>query len=59
MFDDIHQTSADETQPHRGGDTFERPFTGGELLAAAGLPVRAIREILGHTPGAGTYDRME
>ncbi len=49
MFDDIHETSADETQVSRRGDTFERPFTGGELLAEAGLPVRAIREILGDT----------
>ena len=59
MFDDIHETSADETQALRGGDTFERPFTGGELLAEAGLPIRAIREILGDTPCAGAYGRME
>ena len=59
MFDNIHQTSADETQVSRRGDTFERPFTGGELLAEAGMPVRAIREILGDTSGAGAYGRME
>ena len=55
MFDDLSETPTTAAVRAADGndDDFHLPFVSDRLLAEIGLPVRAIRELRGLSPGAG------
>lgn len=60
MFDDIFETHTADTRARFADDGLSREaFTGRELLAEAGLPARAIREILRDAADAGACGPVE
>ena len=59
MTNSIFETQAPQVLAHRGNDIIDRPFTGAQLLAEAGLPSHAIRDILGNTADTGACSRIE
>ena len=52
MFDDLFETPT-AVRAADGNDDFQPSFASDRLLAEIGLPVRAIRELRGLSPGAG------
>ena len=55
MFDDLFETPTTAAVRLADGDDddFQPSFASDRLLAEIGLPVRAIRELRGLSPGAG------
>ena len=51
MFDDLFETPT--TAADGNDDDFQPSFASDGMLAEIGLPVRAIRELRGLSPGAG------
>ena len=52
MFDGLFETPT-AVRLADGNDDFHLPFASDRLLAEIGLPVRAIRELRGLSPGTG------
>ena len=55
MFDDLFETPTTTAVrlADSNDDDFHLPFASDRLLAEIGLPVRAIRELRGLSPGTG------
>ena len=53
MFDDLFETPTAVRLADGNDDDFHQPFASDRLLAEIGLPVRAIRELRGLSPGVG------
>ena len=54
MFDDLFETpTTTAVRLADGDDDFQPSFASDRLLAEIGLPVRAIRELRGLSPGVG------
>ena len=54
MFDGLFETPTAVRAADGNDDDFQPSFASDGLLAEIGLPVRAIRELRGLSPGAGT-----
>ena len=53
MVDDLFETPTAVRLADGNDDDFQPSFASDRLLAEIGLPVRAIRELRGLSPGAG------